>query len=198
MHLFLLHDAAIFHDRLAPAVAESFRRRSFEPMRKFAHDFRETIGRASQRDRLIAAEQPLLYGCDPVRFDRRLWRHFSGELLLYAAAETPAFPTAPELLPQFIALPLVERLHGGSRDVDFGGASYRPGRSGIHESADVADLVVDLAAIDPATWTVDALAGCACDDGAEELAFARQCFDDLRAMFAAARERNQVIVCEEI
>jgi len=155
----------------------------------------ETFG---QQYQLTSAERPLFFECAGKPFDRRLWRHFAGELLLYAAAETPDFPIAPELLSQFIPPDLVERLHRGSREVTFDGVPYRPGQAGLHDVADIAELAVELAAINSLLWTADVLSDLADDERDDDLTFARQCFEKLREMVASAQQHGQLIVCENV
>jgi hypothetical protein len=198
MHLFFLHDVHFFDQRLSPALAASLRKRSFVPLSELARELEPVIEAFGQQYHLTTAERPLVLECANTQFDRRLWRHFAGELLLYAAAETPEFPTAPELLGQFLPLELVERLHRGSRDVTFDGVPYRPDRAGLHGVCDVAELAATLAAIDSSAWTVDALSHLANDERDEELAFARQCLERIRAMMAGALANGRVIVCEAV
>src|SRR5947207_2089173 len=125
MHLFLLHDAAEFRDRLAPALAASWRRRDFGPLRALAAELAPALDAFADRYRLTADERPLLTGLAPAqRFERRLWRHLAGELLLYAAAASPEFPTAPDALAALLPGELVEQAHRGSRDLEFAGVPY--------------------------------------------------------------------------
>jgi hypothetical protein len=198
MLLFLIHDAAFFHQRLSPALGASFGTRSFEPLTELVRELRPNIEAFGQRYQLTTAERPLVFECAGKPFDRRLWRHFAGELLLYAAAETPEFPTAPELLGRFVPMELVERLHHGSRDVSFDGAPYRPDHAGMHGISDVAELTARLAAIDPNLWTANVLSDLADDEREEDLTFARQCFEQLREMVAGAQQHGQLIVCENV
>jgi hypothetical protein len=150
--------------------------------------------------RRVTADQP---------FDRRLWRHLAGEVLLYAATDAPAFQTAPDTLACLLTagetphekIAPVQQVHFGSRDLDFGGVVYRPDRAGFNDVADVARLADYLAGVDPTRWTVAdlrALPGLADDERDEELAFARDCCAALAAMYRRARERGWVVVCEDI
>jgi hypothetical protein len=198
MHLFLVHDAPFFHQRLSPALAASYRKRSFEPLTDLVRDLQPLIEAFGQRYHLTTIERPLVFARAGKPFHRRLWRHFAGELLLYAAVETPDFPIAPELLSQFIPPDLVERLHRGSREVTFDCIPYRPDQAGMHDTADVAELAATLAAIDPSAWTTRALTHLAEDERDEELAFARQCFEQLQEMVTGAHRQGRLIVCENV
>jgi len=198
MQLFQIHDGDFFFRRLGPALARSARLRSFAPLSELANELAVPISESASRFHLTAAEAPLVLTCGAARFSRRLWRHYAGELLLYAAAETPALRTAPDLLARFVAADLVDRIHRGTRDVVFDGIPYRPGQAGLHDRSDLAELSAKLAMIDAAAWTPDTVALESDDDPAEALAFARQCFADLRAMIGSAHAHCQVIVCEEI
>jgi hypothetical protein len=198
MHLFMLHDGRFFHERLSPTLAASFRSRSFVPLAELVQDLEPTIEAFGRQYHLTTAERPLVLECADKAFDRRLWRHFAVELLLYAAAETPEFPTAPDLLGRFMPPELVERLHQGSRELTFAGVPYRPETAGLHDVSDVAELTAELAAIDPSAWNLDALSDLQEDERDEELAFARQCFEQLRTMMERAQEQGRVIVCERV
>ena len=93
---------------------------------------------------------------------------------------------------------LVERLHRGSRELTFGGIPYRPDRAGLHDTADIAELAITLGMTDPDRWSAESVCNVSPDERADELAFARQCFADLRAMIETARANSRIIVCEEI
>jgi hypothetical protein len=202
MLYFLLHDADAFHGRIALALAASWRRRTFAPVAALAADLAPAIAAFADRFRLTADERPLLVtvtGGTP--FDRRLWRHLAGEVLLYAAADAPAIQTAAETL-EALATPgqcdAIRQAHGGSRAVAFGGVPYRPGHAGLNDVADVRRLTDELTTVNPDDWSAAALVDVADDDRADELAFATECFAALRAVYEQARARNQVVVCEEI
>ena len=131
-------------------------------------------------------------------FDRRLWRHVAGEILLYAGADAPAIQTAAETLTLLVThdqREIIQQAHAGSRDLDFDGVPYRPGHAGLNDVADVARLADELAGIDSAVWSETNLDE---DDAAEELEFARDCLAALCDLYQQARQRNQVVVCEEI
>jgi hypothetical protein len=213
---FLLHNAETFHSRLAPTLAESWRQRSFAPIVTLAADLAAVFNTFAERYHLTADEAPLLRQLTAEQpFDRRLWRHLAGELLLYAAADAPAFQTASDTLTSLLApesaaagktartnLAPIQQVHFGSRDLDFGGVVYRPHQAGLNDVNDVARLAAYLAAVDAARWTaadLRSLPGLTDDEEwDEELAFARDSFADLRAMYEQARERGQVVVCEEV
>ena len=68
---------------------------SFGPVVELAADLAPTIAAFADRFHLTADEQPLLTRLTADQpFDRRLWRHLAGEVLLYAAADAPAIQTA--------------------------------------------------------------------------------------------------------
>jgi hypothetical protein len=198
MLLFLLHDAVLFRDRLTPALAASWRRRDFGPLCDLAADLAPTLTAFADRYRLTSDERPLLTRLPPKqRFDRRLWRHLTGELLLYAAVESPEFPTAPGALAAFLTSEVVEQAHRGSRDLEFDGVPYRPGRAGLNDVADVARLAAALAAVDDGTWSPDRMPGdLDADERAEELEDVRDCLADLRSMYRRAQQCGHVLVCE--
>jgi hypothetical protein len=215
MLYFLLHDASTFHRRIAPALAASWRQRTFGPVADLAAELAPVLDAFADSYHLTADEQPLLRRVTAAQsFDRRLWRHLAGEVLLYGAADAPVLQTAPETLVTLLVpgwsgdegrpgdpLPPILQAHYGSRDLDLGGVAYRPGHAGLNDTHDVARLSDDLAAVDPTHWTADALQALPDLDDAErdeELAFARECFAALRSMYGQARGQEQVVVCEEI
>jgi hypothetical protein len=199
MLYFLLHDAAPFNDRLVPCLAASWRRRMFGPLVELAADLRATLADFAERFRLTADERPMLARLTADQpFDRRLWRHVAGEVLLYAAADTPPIQTDLEALGALVGSDhreTVRQAHLGSRDLDFDGVPYRPGHAGIHYTADVGRMADAMHDIDQDGWSAAALAG---DDPAEELAFARECFTALQTMYEQAQQCGQVIICEDI
>jgi hypothetical protein len=202
MIYFLLHEAGLFHSRISPALAASWRRRSFGPVVQLAADLFSTINAFSERHRLTADEQPLLARLTTDRaFDRRLWRHLAGEILLYAAAEAPAIQTAAGTLTALVApdqRETIGRAHAGCQDLEFDGIPYRPGHAGINDVSDVARLAEELAGFSPAGWAADDVSTQDADDAAEELAFAAASLAAMRAMYSQACVHNQVVVCEEL
>ena len=124
---------------------------------------------------------------------------------LYAAAETPALWTAPDLLARFVAADLVDRIHRGTRDVVFDGIplSARPSRFArpIRLSRTFGKVSHDRRRrLDPRHSVLEWD-----DDPAEALAFARQCFADLCddrargrlriAKSSSARKSDRSIIC---
>jgi hypothetical protein len=202
MLYFLMHDADTFHRRIAPALASSWRQRNFGPIVAFVAELAPTLAAFSDRFHLTADEQPLLTQLTAARpFDRRLWRHLGGEILLYAAADAPTIQTAAETLATLVSPDQRETLrqaHIGSRDLDFDGVPYRPGHAGLNDVAEIARLVDELTAIDPAGWSESDLTTVDADDRADELAFARECFVALRTAYEQAQQRGQIVVCEDI
>src|SRR5437899_2263500 len=83
MLYFLLHDAESFDRRISPALAASWRRRTFRPIVVLAADLGPALAAFADRYRLTADERPFLADLQADRpFDRRLWRHLAGEVLL--------------------------------------------------------------------------------------------------------------------
>ncbi len=199
MLYFLLHDAATFHGRIAPALAAGWRRRTFAPVAALAAELAPALAAFADRFRLTADERPLLAGLAADRpFDRRLWRHLAGEVLLYAAADVPTVQTARDTLAALLTADPdpIRQAHFGSRDLEFDGVPYRSGSVGINDRVDVARLAIELTAVDTSPWTVAELADH--DNPEEELAFALECLAALREMYSQARARDQVVICEEI
>lgn len=197
---FLVHDADRFHRLIVPALTESARRRNFDSCRDLAVELAPAVAEYVSRYRL--GDEPLLARLDSLSFDRRLWTHLAGEILLFAASEVPELQTAPASLGRLIGADLARQAHRGSRDLVFGGRPYRPDRAGFNDSADIARLAAALAALDPAAWSADALRGLpgldADEERADELAFVREWFPALRDLYGQARAAGRVVVCEEL
>lgn len=199
MLLFLAHDAAFLHDRLTPALAASWQRRTFAPLAALAADLAPTFDAFAERFRLTADEQPLVRRADELPFDRRVWRHLAGELLLYAAADAPDVPDARAALADILGPDEVVRAaYHGRRELAFGGVPYRPGSAGINGAADVADLAAALAAVDVGAWSTGGLRVESGDDAAEVLADARDAWATLAALYGAASRAGRVVVCEGV
>jgi hypothetical protein len=210
---FLLLDGARFDGEVAPALAGAWRRRGFAPCRPLCAALVPAVRAFAERYH-TGSDEPLLcrVAREEVPFDRDVWRLLAGEVLLYAAAEVPEFQTAEDTLTYLLApdslsgeplpragsAPIVQA-HRGSRDLVLGGF-YRPEHAGWNDRGDVARLADYLAAIDPARWRPDDLAGLTGladeEDRADELAFAGECLAALRGMYERARDAGQVVVCE--
>jgi hypothetical protein len=197
---FLVHDADRFDRLIAPALAESARRRSFEPCHDLAAELAPAVAEYASRYQL--GDEPLLARLPGLSFDRRLWTHLAGEALLFGAAEVPELQTSPAGFGRLAGEDLSREVHRGSRDLTFGGRPYRPDHAGFNDAADVGRLAGALLALDPDAWPADALAGLpGLDeeaDRADELDFVREWFPALRDLYARAHAAGRVIVCEEL
>src|SRR5947209_6384025 len=95
---YMLLDADLFKRRMSPALAASWRLRSFDPCRALCADL-APLALAFTAGLPTGPEEPLL--CKVARdlpFDRHFWHLLVGELLLYAAAEIPEIQIAPATL----------------------------------------------------------------------------------------------------
>lgn len=212
-HYFLLLNAGWFHERLRPALAASWRQRSFQPCqtlcielaaaaRAFAETYQVTV--EGSLPAAVAAGLP---------FDRNLWRCLVGEALLYGAAETPEIQTAIDTLVHLLApggarfldsrrdeLASIQHAYFGSHDLHFGGVCYRPEHVGINDTSDILRLAKYLGSLDPGGWTTADLEGVACLTDEEqreaELDYVRECLRDLCRLYEGARDQGQIIVCE--
>src|SRR5437763_2978441 len=95
---FLVLDAAAFEGRVRPALAESWRRRSFDPCRGLCADLLPAA-RAYARRYHTGTEPSLVERVvGGLPFDRAFWRALAGEVLLFSAADIPEFQTCPDTL----------------------------------------------------------------------------------------------------
>jgi hypothetical protein len=147
-----------------------------------------------------------------VPFDRALWRALVGEVLLFGAVEIPEFQVNAETLRCLLApqrdgirdrarFTPIEQVLDGSRDLTFGAAVYRPEHAGFNSADDVTRLGAYLAAVRLESWTAADLAGLPdlpADDRDDELAFAREWFPALVALYSRAAGEGRAIVHESI
>jgi hypothetical protein len=202
---FYLFGALFFHTRLQPALAETWRRRSFAPLRDVCA---EIVARSRVPEDCLLPQ--VVRG---LPFGRALCHGVAGELLLLGCDDMPLVETAPASLCCLLApkryqagdaarsaFAPIEQVHFGSRDLRFGGAYYRPEHAGWNDTDDVARLLDYLDTIDPASWTADMLQSMAelptADERAEELAFVRDWWAPLVDVYRAALARQCVVVCE--
>lgn len=184
MQYFHLIPAGRFHETLVPTLSASWRERSFKPI--------ILCGIATS----IAPDMP---------FRRDVWRILVGELLLACAAELPELETPLDsfarLTGQLLAgaradFSSIQRAILGSRDVSFGGGYYRPDQAGWNDATDVGRLTTWLRTVNPENWKSIDLPGATEPEREDELAFAREWFPELAAMYDRADRNSYVIVSE--
>lgn len=161
----------------------------------------------------IAAETSLMPRVvDGLPFDNSLWRALIGEVLLYAAIETPEIPDAAATLTCLLApetlrqnqrdrqpAPPIVQIHRGTRDLLFGMWPYRPEWCGWNDGEDVRRLAIYLTSLEPNGWQADQLAnlpGLTEEEREEELQTAGEWLVPLREMYERAASKKQAIVCE--
>jgi hypothetical protein len=212
---FLLLDAAGFEGWVRPALAESWRRRSFVPCRELCQSLLPAALAYRERYHAGDVEPVLARVADGLAFDRIFWRAVVGEVLLFSAADIPEFQVDADTLCCLLApenyrqndvgrelLAPIQQALRGSRDLTFATAVYRPEHAGYNNAADVARLADYLGSIRPENWTVTDLAGLRGiadeEDRADELAFAREWFPAVVDLYQRARGNGQVVVIESI
>jgi hypothetical protein len=208
-------DAELFFGRMSPALAASWRTRSFEPCRALCSELAPAV-RAFAAVFHTGPEEPLVYSVlKGLPFDRHFWQLLAGEFLLYGATEIPDIQTAPETLCCLLApkdyrqAPVartrfapIQQAHFGSRELLFGTRGYRPEHACYNDVDDVARISEYLAAQTPERWTVADLAELRDvvdeEERREELEFAREWFPVLCELYQRAMARRQLIVCESL
>jgi hypothetical protein len=198
---FLIHDAAHFEGTLRPAMAASWKQRSFESCRAFCSGLLTRVEAFAETYRLGAAESLVHLVANGLPFARDFWRALVGELLLYTATEIPEFPTCLDALCSLVSSGqrvAVQQAHHGSRDLTLGAVVYRPDACGYNDAADVRRLAYDLAGLDPAVWTSATLTSFDESEREEELAFARDWFPSLCEMYQRAAAENRVVIRESV
>jgi hypothetical protein len=214
-HYFLLLDATSFEKQIRPALAASWQKRSFEPCRDLCTALLPAARSYLERYHAGPDEPLLSLVSQGLPFDRDYWRHLVSEMLLFSAVEIPEVQVCEDTLCCLLApanyrsglterehLAPIQQVHRGTRDLTFGTAIYRPEYAGYNNCADVARLAEYLTQVRPERWTAadlrDLREVSTAEDREEELAFAREWFPALRAMYERAWDRGEVIVQERI
>jgi hypothetical protein len=214
MLYFLVLDARAFHEELRPALAASWRQRSFEPCRSLCAKTLPAAKEFADRYHLGDADPLLVRLGEGMTFDRHLWQHLAGELLWFSAAEIPELQTninalacllAPamesEINMQRTESPPIIQAHHGSRDLIFGGGFYRPDNAGWNDHEDCERLAAYLTGVRPEAWRAEELAALPdlpAEEREEELAFLRDWFPALKELYVQAAKRQHVVVCETL
>jgi hypothetical protein len=209
---FLLLDAKQFTELLRPALAFSWKVRSFEPCRDFCQTLLPRVEEFDSRHHIREGESLVEQVVQGLTFHRDFWRALVGELLFYAAEEIPEFQICPETICCLLApehyrrqerqrerMAPIQQAHLGSRELLFGAAVYRPEHCGYHDGGDVRRLAEYLASVDPSCWRPEdltTLPDLAESEREEELEIAREWFVPLRDMYRRAAGAGQVIVHE--
>jgi hypothetical protein len=211
-HYFLLLDSNWFHDRFRPALAASWRQKSFQPCQALCDELTEAA-RAFSATYYVSTEGSLAAVAAGLPFDRHFWRCLVGEALLYSASEIPEIQMALESVTRLLApgrapwldgpreqLAPIHQVHFGSRDLQFGSAIYRPEQVGMNDTEDVRRLSDYLRSLNPSAWTTADLGSA--DEFADvegrdaELEYVRESFPALCQLYERANDRHQIIVCE--
>jgi hypothetical protein len=121
VHYFLLVDAADYHQRFHPALAASWRTRSFAPCRALCESLLTKIPDFAARYQLQDAETLAASVVGGLLFDRTLWHHLVGEVLWYGAVAIPEIPTAEVALTALLAPEAASALSLRGRGVGGGG-----------------------------------------------------------------------------
>ncbi len=205
LHYFYLLDDRWLQNAMGPALAESWRRRSFAPCQVLCQDL--------LRGPAVPASTLLHRVSEGLSFDRKFWQPLIGECLIYGAG---AMPRVPNTLKSLLALLAPDRLGAedkgrtayspieqvflGARDLTFGGGCYRPDHAGWNDGDQVARLQSFLHSLNPEEWSLEGLARSPdfadTTEQREELAYLRDWWPALVEMYDQADLNHQVIVCE--
>jgi hypothetical protein len=212
---FLCLDAEVFLQCIRPALADSWRQRSFAPCRTLCNELLPAARDYTQRYHTGEEETLVARVAAGFPFDRACWRLLAGEVLLFAAVEIPELQSNAETLCCLLApeqyrsgatireqFAPIQQVLRGSRDVTFGAAVYRPEQAGYNGPDDVTRLAAYLAAVQPERWTVDDLRPLRDmedeDDRADELAFVREWFPVLVELYQRCQAERRVLIIESI
>jgi hypothetical protein len=212
---FLCLDAEMFLHRIRPALAASWRQRSFDPCRSLCNELLPAANDYTQRYHTGDEETLVARVAAGLPFDRSCWRLLVGEVLLFAAVEIPELQSNAETLCCLLApeayqsgtivreqFAPIEQVLRGSRDVMFGNAVYRPEQAGYSDPDDVTRLAAYLAAVVPERWTADDLRPLRDveddDERADELAFVREWFPVLVDLYQRCHAAGRALVIESI
>jgi hypothetical protein len=212
MLYFYLLDERRLLECIRPALAASWQQRSFEPCRDLCAGLLPAAKMFADRYHLGSEESLLSRVLRGLPFDRDFWRLLTGEMFLFSAVEIPEIQTAAESFCCLLAperyleqdtprerFAPIQQVHYGSRDLVFGSAHYRPEHAGWNNHADVVRLTGYLASLSPEQWTVAGVAALPevdDEERAEEIAFLRDWFGPLRAMYERAASGRHAIISE--
>ena len=202
IHYFYLLNRNWMQARLRPALAESWRRRNFAPCADLCQ---QLVAVKPIPDAALIRLVP-----HTLAYDRTRWHALVGELLIFGAEAMPRLPFLLEslcylLAPQRVSADPserhsrtpIEQCYHGTRDLRFGGGWYRPDHAGWNDVDDVQRLLAFLRRIDPSGWSATALIHLPDDaERTEELAYVRDWWPELVAMYEQAHAADQVVVCE--
>jgi hypothetical protein len=211
---FLVHDPDVLDGQLRPALARTWRLRSFAPCVDFC-----TSCTAAARDQAVRFHLPfdqtvLAHVADGLPFDRTLWRTLAGELLLFAALDVPELPLPAATLSCLLSgdhapqrpvdralfAPIHQALYG-ARELTFGPIAYRPDQAGLNARDDVARLAAYLAGVRPDNWSARDLY-CLADldeaDRDDELELAGEWWPALVDLYQRCVAAGYVLVLEQI
>jgi hypothetical protein len=206
---FLLIDSQVYHLTLTPILGACLRKRSFQPCLELCADMLPAVGAFSNSFSQGQAESLIHQVSQGLPFDRSSWKALVGEMLLFAASEMPELPNIFATLKGILIREAhlaradfspIEQVELGARDIVIGG-SYRPEQAGLNNEDDIARLTNYLESLYPSTWSpkdLEAVSELAsAEDREAELEFIRQELPNLQQIYARARDRGQVIVCEK-
>ncbi len=210
---FLIHDADRFHRLYRPPLAAAWRQRTFEPCRQLCHTLLPTTEEFAARFHVGETEPLLARVARGLPFDRAMWRHLVGEVLLYGAVEIPELLTALDTLCCLLAsenyaagtvprerFTPIEQAHLGTRDLVFGGGYYRPEQAGWNDVEDVRRLARYLDEVRTEGWSPEMLTAwreeADTEERAEEIAFARDCLATLRELYRRTAAAGQLVAVE--
>ena len=212
---YMLLDADWFNGRMSPALADSWRLRSFDPCRPLCAELAPAALGFKEGVPAGGAEPLLWKVARDLPFDRHFWKLLVGELLLYGAAEIPEIQIAAETLCCLLApenyrqaaVPRaryapIQQAHFGTRELLFGRHCYRALDAGYNDVGDVARLCDYLASQNPDAWSITGLVSLrdvtADEERQEELDFAREWFPALHDLYQRASAQKQLVICETL
>jgi hypothetical protein len=210
---YLLLDARAFHEQIRPALAASWRQRSFAPCQPLCQSLLPAARSFQEQYHVAAGELLLTQVAAGLPYDRRYWQLLAGEVLFVSATEIPLIQITPEVLCCLLApeqyragavprerFAPIQQAYYGTREVWFGGKAYCLEHAGWNDADDVARLDAYLGSLDPDRWTAADLRDFreVLDpaERAEELELARDWFPELRGLYRRAHSRGQMVLCE--
>jgi hypothetical protein len=210
---FLLVSDSLYRQRFRPALAASWRGRSFEPCRPLCAETLPAARAFAERYHISLEHAVLPQVSAGMAFDRAIWTAVVGELLWFSASDIPEIQTTPEALCCLLApdrfaagavprdqFAPIQQAHYGTHDLVLGGRYYRPDQLGYNDASDVARLADYLTSVNPQHWAPADLVPLeeldSDEDRADELEYVRDWFPTLCEVYQRARRRDEIVVCE--
>jgi hypothetical protein len=193
---FLVHDSDFLFGVAVPALTQCWKMRTYRPGRELFELLAKRMPNFVERHRLGSVPTLFHPAAEGLPWDRVIWRHLVGEVLLYSAESMPDIQIDEELLLAIHGPKIYPALYG-SHDILFGGF-YRPGCAGYNNANEVEQFAEYLKLLPSSPWILpqDFRLEDLEEDRQNDFLSAKMAFPSLDEMYQDAASRGWTIVCE--